>query len=121
KLGDYKSLRQEPPDLAIGEAEVDAAAENLRQANGQLVPVEDRPTRIGDQVTLDVITSLDGRQLSEEPRETVAELDADKPLPSWANALVGLSVAGTKEVEDHIPDDYRDPNLAGKIATYSVT
>src|SRR5437016_3248387 len=51
KLGDYKSLRLEAPDLAIGEVEVDEAVENLRQANGQLVPVEDRPAKVGDQVT----------------------------------------------------------------------
>jgi trigger factor len=121
KLGDYKSLKLEPPDVTVSDAEVDEAVENLRQAHAQLVPVEDRPAKLGDQVTIDVITSLDGRRLSEQPRESLAELDSDKPLPSWANALAGLRVGDTKDVEDHIPDDYRDPNLAGKIATYSVT
>jgi trigger factor len=121
KLGDYKSLKLEPPDVTVSDAEVDDAVENLRQTHAQLVPVEDRPAKLGDQVTIDVITSLDGRRLSAEPRESLAELDSDKPLPSWANALAGLRVGDSKDVEDHIPDDYRDPNLAGKIATYSVT
>ncbi|HLQ31742.1 MAG TPA: trigger factor [Chloroflexota bacterium] len=121
KLGDYKSIKLEAPDLTITEQEVDEAVENLRQSHAELVPVPDRPAKVGDQATLDVITSLDGRRLSDEARETVAELDAEHPLPSWANALAGLKVGDAKDVEDHIPDDYRDSNLAGKIATYSVT
>ena len=120
KLGDYKSLKLDPPDLSVSDEEVDQAVENLRQSHAQLVPVEDRPVKMGDQVTLDVISSIDGRRLSEQPRESIAELHPDTPVPSWANALVGLSVGGGKDVEDHVPADYRDPNLAGKIVTYSV-
>jgi trigger factor len=121
QLGDYKSIKLDPPDLAIADKDVDDAVENLRQSHAQLIPVEDRPARIGDQVTVDVLSSLDGRQLSDQPRETVAELHTDQPVPSWANALAGLSVGDRKEVEDHISPEYRDPNLAGKIATYGVT
>jgi len=120
KLGDYKSIKLDPPDLAVTDEEVDQAIENLRQSHAQLVPIEDRPAKLGDQVTVDVITSLDGRQLTQEPRETVIELDADTPYPSWANAVAGLSVGDEKEIEDQISPDYRDPNLAGKIANYAV-
>lgn len=120
KLGDFKSIKLDPPDLSVSEADVDQAVENVRQAHGQWNPVEDRPAKVGDQVTLDAITSLDGRQLSDQTRELVAELDSDNPYPSWANALAGLSVGDEKDVEDVIPDDYRDPNLAGKTAVYSV-
>lgn len=121
KLGDYASLKLDPPDLTISKEDVDQAVNNLRESHAELVPVEDRPVKVGDQVTADVLTSLDGKQLGEQPRETVLALDADNPVPSWANAIAGLEIGGQKEVEDHISPEYRDPNLAGKIATYSVT
>jgi trigger factor len=120
KLGDYKAIKVDAPDLAVTEGELNQALENVRLAHGQWIPVEDRPVKMGDQVTLDVITTLDGRRLSESSRETVAELDSDQPVPRWANALVGLSIGDEKDVEDQIPEDYRDENLAGKIAVYSV-
>ncbi|HVA24961.1 MAG TPA: hypothetical protein VMW62_11290, partial [Chloroflexota bacterium] len=53
--------------------------------------------------------------------ESVLGLDADAPVPSWANAVAGLSVGDQKEVEDQISPEYQDSKLAGKIATYSVT
>ena len=121
KLGDYRSINLDTPDFSVSEEEVDQAVENVRHANGQWVPIEDRPVRLGDQVTMDVISTLDGRQLSEQPREIVAELDADHPYPSWANAAVGLDIGGQKDVEQPIPDDYREENLAGKTAVYGVT
>jgi trigger factor len=121
KLGDYKSIKLDPPDITVTEEEIDQAAENVRQAHGQWIPVENRPVKMGDQVALDAITSLDGRQLGEQAREVVAELDSDQPYPSWANALAGLNVGDEKDVEDLIPEDYRDPNLAGKTASYHVT
>jgi trigger factor len=121
KLGDFKSIKIDPPNLTVGDKDVDDAVENLRQSHAQLIPVEDRPAKMGDQVTVDVVSSLDGRQLGSQSREVVAELDADSPMPSWANALVGLSVGDQKDIEDHISPEYRDPNLAGKIATYGVT
>ena len=121
KLGDYKSIKLDVPDLAVTEQEVDQAVDNVRQAHGQWIPVEDRAVKMGDQVTLDALTALDGKQLGEQAREVVAELDPDTPYPSWANALAGLSIGEQKDVEDIIPSDYRDPNLAGKTAVYSVT
>lgn len=121
KLGDYTTLKLDPPDLTISEKDVDDAVGNLRQSHAQLVPVEDRPVKVGDEVTAEVLTSLDGKRLGEQPRETLLALDTDSPVPSWANAVAGLSIGDSKDIEDHIPADYRDANLAGKIATYSVT
>jgi len=121
KLGDHKSIKLDPPDLTISDEEVDQAVTNLRDSHAQLVPVEDRPAKIGDQVTVDVFTSLDGRRLGEEQRESVLALDTDTPVPSWANATAGLSIGDRKEIEDQVSPEYRDTNIAGKVATYSVT
>jgi trigger factor len=121
KLGDYKTLKLDPPQLAVTDADIDQTVNNLRDSHAQLVPVEDRPARIGDQVTVDVVTRLDGKQLGDQPRETILGLDSDNPVPSWANAVAGLNVGDQKDVEDQIAPDYREESIAGKIATYSVT
>jgi trigger factor len=121
KLGDHATLKLAPPDLSISDEDLEQAVNNLRDSHAELVPVEDRPAKIGDQVTVDVITSLDGKQLGDTPRESMLALETDSPVPGWANAVAGLSIGDQKEIEDQISPEYRDPNLAGKIATYNVT
>jgi trigger factor len=121
KLGDHATLKLAPPDLSISDEDLEQAVNNLRDSHAELVPVEDRPAKIGDQVTVDVITSLDGKQLGDTPRESVLALETDSPVPGWANAVAGLSIGDQKEIEDQISPEYRDPHLAGKIATYNVT
>ncbi|HVA26308.1 MAG TPA: trigger factor family protein, partial [Chloroflexota bacterium] len=46
KLGDYKSLKLDPPELTISDEDVEQAVGNLRDSHAQLVPVEDRPAKI---------------------------------------------------------------------------
>jgi len=121
KLGDWKSIDIAPDDFSVTQEELDKALENVRTANGQWIPIEDRAVRTGDQVTLDVLTTLDGRQLSDTPREVLAELDQESPVPSWANQLAGLELGGQKVIDEDISPEYRDQNLAGKTASYSVT
>ncbi|MBV9120779.1 MAG: trigger factor, partial [Chloroflexi bacterium] len=121
KLGDWKAVKVQPDDFTVSQEELDQALENVRNQHGQWVPVEDRPVHVGDQVTLDVLTDLDGKRLGETAREVLAELDNEQPVPSWANHLAGLKPGDQKAIDDQIPDDYRDPSIAGKIATYHVT
>lgn len=120
KLGDYHSISVEPEGFAVTDEELNQALENLRNTNGQWVPVEDRPVQMGDQVALDVLTELEGRSLGEKPREVLAELDSEQPVPGWAHALVGLEAGAERDVTDTISADYRDANLAGKTVVYKV-
>jgi len=121
ELGDYHAIAVEPDKIEIGDAEVDKALANLREANSQWVPVDDREVRVGDQVSMDLLTSVNGRTLNGgKPQDSVADLDANSPLPRWANALAGLHVGDHKEVLDTVAEDART-ELAGATVTYEVT
>ncbi|MHB8619899.1 MAG: trigger factor [Chloroflexota bacterium] len=119
-LGDYHALDVKPEESAVTDDEVRQALTRVQEANAQWIPVEDRPAKVGDQVGMDLLSSVDGKPLGEGVRDAVAELDSDAPYPRWANAMAGLSVGDQKQIEDTIPQDARG-SLAGKTVTYNVT
>jgi trigger factor len=121
KLADWKSIKVEPESWAVTDEELEEAVQNVRNAQGQWVPVDNRAVRVGDQATIDVITTLEGAQLSPTPREMVAELNADGGTPSWANRLAGMRIGESKDIDEEISADYQSESIAGKTATYHVT
>src|SRR5438876_5806852 len=101
--------KPEPADwtkLEVGYAEpevpqevVDAELEELRSSVAELTPVEDRPTRTGDVVVIDVLNeSGDGQ------RDLVVELGAGRLVEELERALIGTAPGETKEVELPQPD-----------------
>ncbi|MDE3074755.1 MAG: trigger factor [Chloroflexota bacterium] len=122
ELGDYRSIAIEPEKVEVTDEQVEQALKRLQESNGEWVPVDGREVRMGDQVSLDVVTSIAGRETaSGKPQNLVAELEADVPYPRWANALAGLRVGEEKEISDAVPKDYRDANLAGQALLHRVT
>ncbi len=121
ELGDYHTIKVEPEAINIGAEEVQKALDNLQTSNGQWVPVDGREIQMGDQVSLDVVTSVNGREVANgTPQDVVAELDAETPYPSWANALAGLRIGDTKELADEVAED-ANSGLAGAKLEHRVT
>jgi trigger factor len=121
KLGDWKSIKVEPESWSVTDEELDEAVQNIRNSQGQWVPVDNRALRVGDQATIDVVTTLEGAELSPTPREMVAELNAESAVPSWANRMAGMRIGDSKDIDEEISADYQSESIAGKTATYHVT
>lgn len=120
-LGDYTSIRVEIPSLDVTEDQVEETVERLRQQQATWIPVE-RPAKIGDQVTVDLkltsgdrdISNLHDNEftLSEERAGIFSGMDAQ---------IIGMKEGETKTFTTTIPEDYGNPDLAGKEASYTVT
>ncbi len=126
ELGDYRSLRIEPPQVEVDEETVQARIEDLleRQAGYHEV---DRPAQYGDLLTVDVravVLDDEGNEtdtvvLDEEDWDLV--LDEENPLepPGFQEALVGMSPGEEKTFDLDWPED-SESMYAGKRVRFHV-
>lgn len=123
ELGAYQdNLHVATEDLSIGDEQVDAVVERLRDSYAQWTPVE-RPVQLGDRVGLDLKATVEGAEapvLDSTEAEYVVDPEGAQPAPGFAEQLVGLQPGGQKAFTLSMPEDYRDKDVAGKPAQFEV-
>jgi trigger factor len=123
-LGEYRgNLRIEREQPQVGEEQVDGVIQRLRESYSQWAPV-DRPVKTGDRVGLDLKATAEGREqpiMDSKEAEYVVDPEAAQPAPGFAEQLVGLTAGDEKTFTLTMPDDYRDREVAGKPAEFTVT
>jgi trigger factor len=124
ELGDYKgNLRVRAEHAKVGEEQVEAVIQRLRDSYAQWAPVE-RPVQLGDRVGLDLRATVEGREKplhDDREAEFIVDKDVARPAPGFAEQLVGLSAGDKKTFTLTLPDDYHEADLAGKPAEFSVS
>ena len=122
-LADATTLKVEPPDHSheVTDEMVERRLENLREPMAEITPVE-REVRLGDIAIIDIEVEVDGHIVESETRKsTEAEVKEGVLLPELVAVLPGTFVDETREATVKFPDDYSEPQLAGKEATIRVT
>ncbi len=118
-IKDYQlSIPVHPSEIT--DADVDGQIEMLRKRKGEESKV-DRPAALGDVVLAEYLSiAIDGenRPLPQQ-KEFRIELGAGS-LAEMDTALIGSSAGEEKHVRFTFPDDYRQPNLAGKQSEYNL-
>lgn len=111
ELGDYQDdLRVASEQATVGEDQIDAVIQRLRESHAQWVPVE-RPVGTGDRVGLDLKMTAEGRETplqNNRDAEYVVDADGPQPAPGFAEQLVGLEAGASKSFTLTLPDDYRE-------------
>ncbi len=124
ELGDYKDSLQVPPEEAkVEDEQVDSVIQRLRDSYAQWAPVE-RPVQLGDRVGLDLRAVVEDQEkplLDSKDAEYVVDPAGAQPAPGFAEQLVGLNAGDRKTFNLNMPDDYRDKDVAGKAAEFSIT
>jgi trigger factor len=105
----YEGMPVERRKLAVAEAEVDKALEQLRKEHTELVPIEDRTVTIAGTI---------GEHPINQPRFGVDLDDPERePFPGMRAALTGIPIdAKQHAIEVKIPDDHTDESLRGRTA-----
>lgn len=120
ELGDYKSIRVEPEKVEVTKEEVDTVIEQIRRQHGTWEPVE-RPVAFEDLVVMDVESTVEDKPFV---NQTGAQYQVmpNQPLPSpdFADQLIGMKVGEEKEFKLKLPEDYTQPDFAGKGASFKV-
>jgi len=122
----YKGLRVRRTVKTVTEAEVDQALEQLRQQHGQLVPIDNRPTQLGDFATITLATGAAPPTAKEDPGSIKGEvieieIGGQDVLPEFSQALTGMLVGETRQIRVAYPSNYHSAQLAGKEVEYEVT
>lgn len=121
ELHDYTGVAVTRPQVRIADEDVERAIATLAKERATLVPVE-RPAQIGDVVTLDYRGTIDGNAFEGgSAHGEVTELAEGRFIPGFVAGIAGMRAGDTKDVLARFPDDYAQPDLAGKEATFAVT
>ena len=119
-LGDYNSIKFDDKAEAVPESQVDESIERIRYFLTTYSPVE-RAVEMGDMATLTVNGAVDGQPMMNlEDTRLPIDPESERILPGFSEAVTGLNVGETRDFELPVPEDYRDEELAGKTANFSV-
>lgn len=119
ELGDYSDIRVEAPEVAVGDADVDAALEQERRARMTLQEV-DRPAQLGDTVLVDIKGTV-GEDVIVDNQDWELTLRGESGwLPGFDEAFVGLAAGDHKEFTLRYPEDSAS-RYRGQEASFSVT
>lgn len=119
---EYKNLEAVRRTRPMSDEEFEAIIDERRQESATLVPVEDRKSKEGDTVIVD----LEGVIESEESSEPIKADDLEIKLggenieKSFTENLVGVEQDEEKEFTVVYPTDFTSPQLAGKTVHYKA-
>ncbi len=122
-LPDYKGLTLSKPDVAVPDAAVDAAIDNLRQHMATVRTVEEsRPLASGDVAVITFKGTIDGQAMpGGEGVDVPVEIGSGTFIPGFEEALAGMRAGEEKVVDLTLPADYARKEVAGKEARLTVT
>jgi len=122
ELGEYKGLEVEEGSTEVTEADVAQSLEELQQRAATFEPVEDRPARDGDYLTVNY-RGVDGGDPEAKPLEAsdaMVHLAGEGTVAAFTENLRGAKGGDVREFEVSYPEDYTTKPLAGKTLSYRV-
>ena len=119
---DLKGITVTRPVAPVDDAAVEQALQNFVKRQQRFEPVaEPRPSQDGDQILIDFEGKIDGEPFEGGKAEDFPlALGGGSMIPGFEEQLKGLEAGAEKTVEVSFPEDYGQPNLAGKAATFDV-
>ena len=122
KLGQYRDLEAARSVRPVTDEEVEKVLGELRESSASLQPVEDRPSQIGDTVTV----NINGKFTEDSEAEDINVDDVDIELggegvqPEFTENLVGVRPDDEKIFVVNYPADFSSKGLAGKRLEYTA-
>jgi trigger factor len=121
KLGDYKGIEAEMPEVKVGDDEVETHLNMLQQRHARLIDAGEEPADDGDVTVIDYEATVDGKP---EPRlaggERSVEVGAHKFIPGFDARLLGAKAGQELEFTLQLPSVFQITGLEGKEAQFKV-
>jgi trigger factor len=118
-LNDYRGIPVKYEEPTVTDEEVDKRLESMRESKAEYPNLDPRPIENNDYVLVH-LKSLEG--LAEPIDQDVQiQVGAEDTLPAFTEGLLGVSPDETREVSVTYPDNYGQPNLAGKTVRFELT
>jgi len=122
EVKDYLGLDVEKEILSISEEVVQKRLEEIREANGKMVSIEEeRQIRDGDFVIVDYEGFEDGQPMEDvKSSNLLVKVGKNDFHPKFDEALIGLKKEDETEVGIDFEDDFYDAKLAGKSVNFKI-
>lgn len=118
-LGDYSSgFVVERPTFSVTDEDVQRQIENLRSEHARLRKVEERGIQKGDMVIAEMAVALVGEEAEVKPQRTLIHVGNN--IPGFDEAILGQMPEEERTFTLTFPEDYQDPERAGKEATFTL-
>jgi trigger factor len=125
-LPDYRAIRAPLNLEEISDETVERAMETLRDRHVVLrEPDEPRPAQQGDQLAVELESSvdrepLDDRDESGAVRETALVMEPDRLVTGLYEGLLGIQPDEMREITVQMPDDHANDKVAGKEVQFKI-
>lgn len=119
---DYTQLSLEKEKLVIDSKIVEDRLEELRLSRSQLEISKRDEAQTGDSVVIDFIGNVDGEPFTGGKGEDyLLELGSGSFIPGFEEQVSGMKRSESRDIEVTFPEDYGQPDLAGKRVTFNVS
>lgn len=120
-LGAYTGLEFKKDSVKVTEEEVNAEINAKLEEAGAWIPVNDRPAKKGDQVTIDYSGSVDGVKFEggTAQKQTLL-LGSGNFIPGFEEQVEGMSIDEERDITVKFPEEYHEKSLAGKDAVFAI-
>lgn len=120
-LGDYASFRLETEQVEVTSEAVEDVVNSLLQEAGTWEPVE-RSVELGDMITMEVHGLVEEASIIDDKGvDYIISAESANPIPGFADQLLGINRGDVREFTLPFPDDYPQPEFAGKDCNFTVT
>jgi trigger factor len=123
ELHDYKGLKATKRVARVTDEDVENVIAQWREGSAEFVPVEDRPSQVGDFVSI----NLSGKFVESREEEDLKADDVQIELGSrdvqaeFTENLVGVKAGDVREFRVSYPEDFSSKGLAGKTLDFTAT
>lgn len=122
QLGDYKDTRIAPELVTVTDEDVNGTIERLREDQAQWQPVEHRPVRQGDMITVQVHGAIGDKPIIvPQGYSLVVDPASSFIVPGFVMRLVDMEIGKEQEFAVQPPEDAASKEMAGATGTAFVT
>lgn len=122
KLGQYSGLEIAEPDTEVTREDQQKELEKLQNRYAKLVTLEEGEVRKGDLAVIDFEGKIDGVPFEGgKGTDYSLEIGSGSFIPGFEDAIVGMTINETRDINVDFPQDYGKEELAGKPAVFTVT
>jgi trigger factor len=123
ELPDYEGVAVEQVKSEVSEAETEKVLDRIRHNLAEIVALEeDRPAQDGDVVVVDFQAYHQGQSIDELKTENFQlTLGRGEALPEFEAMVQGIRAGQGTEGDITFPQDFLNPDLAGKTVTMKIS
>ena len=120
QLKGIDKIKLDRPSTTVKQSDINEMIENLQKQRGEWKSV-DRNANDNDQLLIDFKGTLDGEAFEGGSAEDfVMQLGGGQMLPEFEESLKDVKPSDEKDFEVTFPEEYHQPDLAGKTANFNV-